>query len=89
MKKLIVALLASSLMASAFAQTTPPNTDSHKKAAAAPTSQSASVPGAKTATVQSLGDLTPFGVVLGIAAVGVIVAVSSGGGHSSGTTGTH
>lgn len=89
MKKFIVALLATGLMGSALAQTTPPNNDNHKKAAVVPTSSSASVPGAKTATVQSLGDLKPFGVVLGIAVVGVIVAVSSGGGHSSGTTGTH
>lgn len=88
MKKFIVALLATGLMGSAFAQTTPPNQDNHKKAADVPTSSSASVPGAKTATTQSLGDLKPFGVVLGIAAVGVIVAVSSGGGHSSNTTGT-
>lgn len=88
MKKFIFALLATGLMGSAFAQTTAPNNDNHKKAAAAPTSSNASVPGAKRATTQSLGELKPYGVVLGIAVVGVIVAASSGGGHSSSTTGT-
>jgi hypothetical protein len=88
MKKFIVALLATGLMGSALAQTPPP--PAPPAPSTPPASQPVKVPGAKTATVQSLGDLTPFGVVLGVAAVGVIVAVSSGGGHStSGTTGTH
>jgi len=89
MKKLIFALLATGLMGSAFAQTATPKNDGYKKAAVVPTSSAASVPGAKQATTQSLGELWPQAVVLGIVTVGVIVAVSSsGGGHTSGTTGT-
>jgi len=88
MKKFLFALLATGLMGSAFAQTTTPNNDNHKKGAVVPTSSTATVPGAKQATTQSLGELWPQAVVLGVAAVGVIVAVSSGGGHNNNSTGT-
>lgn len=90
MKKLVFALLTTCLMGSAFAQTAATNNPDHRKAAELQKSSTASVPGAKKATVQSLGELKPYGVVLGVVAVGAIVAVSSSGGHhnTSGTTGT-
>ena len=88
MKKFLFALLATGLMGSAFAQTTTPNNGDHGKADVPPISTQASVPGARQATTQSLGELRPYAVVLGVVAIGVIVAVSSSGGHSSGTTGT-
>lgn len=92
MKKTIVALLASGLMGSALAQSTPP---AEPQPQAAP---AMSVPGAKGATVQSLGEMVPYYVISGVAIVGAVVAASSGGGSSSkkasdppptGTTGTH
>jgi hypothetical protein len=100
--KLVVAALALSLMGSALAQNAPtpppppapppaPSTDN------SPTqnpSASPKVPGVKDATLQSVGDMTPFYVVGGVVVVGGIVAAANGGSsHSgqstSGTTGTH
>ncbi|WP_139350382.1 hypothetical protein [Rhodanobacter sp. B04] len=89
MKKLIVALLAAGLMGSAFAQPASPQ-GGQQSAPPPPASLAPSVPGAKTASTESLGDLTPFYVVAGIAAVGVIVVASgSSGGKKAATTGTH
>lgn len=93
MKQLITALLATGLMGSAFAQNT--KTDQQPAPTPAP---AASIPGAKTATTQSLGDMVPFYVVGGVVVVGAIVAATDGGnGHkgsapgtgTTGTTGTH
>jgi hypothetical protein len=89
MKKMIVALLATGLMGSALAQSaTPP-------APAAPAQPT--VPGAKGATVQSLGEMTPFYVIGGAALLGAIIVASNGGNDHktstptppTGTTGTH
>jgi len=90
MKKFIFALLATGLMGSAFAQTTAPKNDDHRGAAVVPTSSPASVPGAKQATTQSLGELMPQAVILGAVAVGVIVVAFNNSDHhnTSGTTGT-
>jgi hypothetical protein len=93
MKKLIVALWAMGLVGSACAQSAPQQANqqpANMTSAATPT-----VPGAKTATTASLGDLTPFYVVAGVAAVGVIVVATSGSsshhnaGGGTGGTGTH
>lgn len=96
MKKVITALLATGLMSVALAQTAPPADSSSQTPT--PTATPA-VAGAKTATVQSLGDMTPFYVIGGVAVVGIVVAASSGNNdHASGspstppptgTTGTH
>jgi uncharacterized protein YdeI (BOF family) len=82
MKKLIVALMATGLMGSAFAQSGQP------QSSAPPAPVKATVPGAKTATTASLGDMTPFYVVAGVAAVAAIAVASSGGSKSNNTTGT-
>jgi hypothetical protein len=95
MKKIIVALLATGLMGSALAQSAPPANppQAGTKAQAKVTPPPASVPGAKGATTQSLGEMTPFAVVGGLVVVGIIVAASSGGGGnktaSPPPTGTH
>ena len=98
MKKMIVALLATGLMGSALAQSAPPanSLQAQTKTETNTTTPAPSVPGAKTATTQSLGDMAPYAVVGGLAVVGIIVAVSSGGsGNKSstppptGTTGTN
>jgi len=94
MNKMIVALLASGLMGSALAQSAPPadqQQQPQQQAAPAP-----SVPGAKGATTQSLGEMVPYAVIVGAVVVGAIVAASSGGSDHkgstpppTGTTGTH
>lgn len=91
MKKLIVALLAAGLMGSAFAQPASPQGDQQSTTPPpVAASTTPSVPGAQAASTASLGDLTPFYVVAGIAAVGVIVVASgSSGGKKTATTGTH
>ncbi|KQZ79822.1 hypothetical protein ASD55_03830 [Rhodanobacter sp. Root561] len=88
MKKMIVALLATGLMGSALAQ----SADSQQPA----TPPAPAVAGAKTATTQSLGEMTPFYVIGGVVIAGAIVAASSGGNDHktstpppTGTTGTN
>lgn len=57
-------------------------------AATAPPAAQPNVPAPKQATTQSLGDLTPYAIAIGVI---VVVAVASGGGGRSsanGTTGT-
>lgn len=96
MRKMIVALLASGLMGSALAQSAPPADPQQQPQAAPPAAAPApSVPGAKGATVQSLGEMVPYYVIGGVAVVGAIVAASSGGSDHkastppvTGTTGT-
>lgn len=97
MKKMIFALLATGLMGSALAQSTPPADSSQAttsqqtpvRCAPGTTQQSQGaagvpcVPGAKTATTQSLGDMVPFAVVGGVIVVGAIVAATSGGGKTA------
>lgn len=88
MKKLIVALLATGLIGSAFAQTAPQQTP--PPAPVTTPAPTPSIPGARRATGESRGDLKPFYIVAGVAAVAAIaVAAGSSGGKSSGTTGTH
>ncbi|HET8897282.1 MAG TPA: hypothetical protein VFN09_00670, partial [Rhodanobacteraceae bacterium] len=72
MKKMIVALLATGLMGSALAQ----SADQQQPATPPP---APAVAGAKTATTQSLGEMTPFYVIGGVVVAGAIVAASSGG----------
>lgn len=84
MKKLIVALLATGLMGSAFAQSTPSQTDTSATTSAV----TPSVPGAKKARTQSLGDMKPFYIVLGATAVAAVAIAAGSSGKKSGTTGT-
>lgn len=92
MIKFIVPLLAFGLMGSAFAQSAP----SDQPASAAQTTpvapvaaQTATVPGAKNASASSLGELTPFYVVAGVAVAGAVAIAAGGGSSHHGTTGTH
>ncbi|WP_426690170.1 hypothetical protein [Rhodanobacter ginsengiterrae] len=94
MKKMIVALLATGLMGSALAQSNQP-TNQQQVTPPPPQTQSV-VPGAKGATAQSLGEMTPFYVIGGVVVLGAIIAASSGGNNHktstpppTGTTGTH
>lgn len=91
MKNLIVALLATGLMGSALAQSAPPADQPQPQAAPAP-----SVPGAKGAAAQSLGEMTPFYVIGGVAVLGAVIAAGGGGNDHktstpppTGTTGTN
>lgn len=88
MKKMIVALLATGLMGSAMAQSTAPSKRTQPQVAPAPAP--AAVAGTKTATTQSLGELTPYAVIVGAVAVGAVIAATSGGSShkSTPTTGT-
>jgi hypothetical protein len=87
MTKFIVALLATGLMGSAFAQSAPSQQPAPAPQAAPATTTT--VPGAKSASASSMGELTPFYVVAGVAVAGAIVIAAGGGSSKHGTTGTH
>lgn len=92
MTKYIVALLATGLMGSAFAQSAPsqqPVSSTQATPVAAAPASTTTVPGAKGASASSLGELTPFYVVVGAAVIGGIAIAAGGGSSHHGTTGTH